>query len=43
MRLGSKLLVALGVVLAFALLTAIFLAYQHPDILIDFGNLLYCA
>ena len=43
MRLGSKLLVALGVVLAVALLTAIFLAYQHPDMLIDFSNLLFCG
>lgn len=43
MRLGSKLLVALGVVLAVTLLTAIFLAYQHPDMLIDFSNLLFCG
>jgi hypothetical protein len=43
MNLGKKLLLALGALLAAALLTVIFLAYQHPDMLIDFGNLLFCG
>ncbi|HRQ58490.1 MAG TPA: hypothetical protein PLN31_13825 [Azoarcus taiwanensis] len=43
MSLLKKILVALGVVLALALLAVIFLAYQHPDMLIDFSNLLFCG
>lgn len=31
------------VVLALALLGAIFAAYQHPALLIDFSNLLFCG
>lgn len=43
MRLAKKLVVALGLALSVALLTAIFLAYQHPDLLMDFSNLLFCG
>lgn len=44
MRLTKKLFLALGIVLAAVLLlTATFLAYQHPDMLIDFSNLLFCG
>lgn len=43
MSLTKKLFLALGLMLAAALLTATFLAYQHPDMLIDFSNLLFCG
>ncbi len=37
------LLIALAVLVAGAALAALFVAYQHPDMLIDFSNLLFCG
>jgi hypothetical protein len=34
---------ALLVVLAVAVLAALFVAYQHPAMLVDFSNLMFCG
>ncbi len=37
------LLIGLGAALALALLVLIFLAYQQPELLLDWVNLRYCG
>ena len=43
MSFKQRILVSVGVVVAAGVLAIIFLAYQHPDMLIDFSNLLFCG
>jgi hypothetical protein len=38
-----RFLIGAGIILASILLTAIFLAYQMPELLIDWANLRYCG
>jgi hypothetical protein len=39
----SALLRVLLALLVIGALVAVFAAYQHPAMLIDFGNLMYCG
>jgi hypothetical protein len=43
MKVGRVLAAAAWILIAVVVLAAIFAAYQHPDFLIDFSNLVFCG
>lgn len=43
MNVPRSVLIALLVVFAVAALAALFMAYQHPAMLLDFSNLMFCG
>jgi len=43
MNIPRSVVLVLLVVLATAVLAALFMAYQHPAMLVDFSNLIFCG